>query len=86
MGPPIDQEFDGWVQNTKTDRFTFYIRTTGSALNQQIPAMRAIYRFPNIEDPSLIMKAFNKDRHLWNKASYEILENLDEYKTSNLVV
>jgi hypothetical protein len=62
------------------------LRSAGSELNEGVPSMRAIYRFPDVDDPALILKAFNEDRHTWSQASYAFIENFEQYKTDNSIV
>ena len=40
------------------------------AINEKVPAMLSYTRFYNIDDPGLLLKAFNFERHKWNKESY----------------
>ena len=79
-------ENDGWVLNARNDKFEFHIKNSGTDYNSDLPVMRALYRFPEISEPSLILKAFDEERHLWNKNTYEIIENLDQFKTENSFV
>lgn len=77
MGRFEEEELINFKLNIRTDCYTFYLRSAGSELNEAVPSMRAIYRFPYIDDPALILKAFNEERHIWSQCSYQTIEYLD---------
>lgn len=61
----FDDDRLGFYKSFGNDRYSFWIRTAGTELNEGVPAMRALIRFPDVEDPAIIMKAFNVDRGSW---------------------
>ena len=81
-----DVERDGFELNMRTDDYTYFIRWKGSEYNEDLPAMRANYRFKNCDDPELILKAFSAGRPEWNHGTFSIIEDFDAYRTENVVV
>ena len=51
LGRWEDDEREGFELNMRTNDYTYFIRWKGSELNEDLPAMRANYRFPNCDDP-----------------------------------
>ena len=59
---------DGWDLRKSTDYIKVWTNSNGTALNQDIPAMRVEHYFPLISDPNLILRALNDWRPEWDKS------------------
>lgn len=75
----------GWDLRKSTDLIKVWTNSNGTAINQNIPAMRVEHYFPNIDDPGLILQALNEWRPEWDR-SMSIIEELTQYRNANTQV
>ena len=81
----IDEQFgttEGWDLRKQNDEISVWTKWSGTDERSDIGLLRATHHFPQVNEPSKILKAINDERPLWNDA-YELIENIAEFDTKN---